>query len=668
MRFVRWTTPALVVTATIAACGQHLRSGTTANRADGDPSGVDAGAGVTDEASAAAPADAGAGGSLGDVLSDGSSADLDTPAVEARVNALVDQMTLDEKVGQMTQVGFTFLASSDDITTYALGSVLAGGDDAPSGNTPSDWLAMTAGYRAKAAATRLMIPLLFGIDAVHGNAKVKGATVFPHGIGMGCSRDTDLLTKAQAITAAEALAMGISWVFSPDVDVGRDERWGRTYESYGEDPTLVSGMAAAAVRGYQGATLGAPGTVLACAKHALGAGGTTWGTGVDGGIDQGDVGLDEASMRAIHLPPFQAAIGAGAMSIMVSYSSIQHAKMSASSKWLTDVIKGELGFRGFLVSDWGAIYQLPGTRQQAAAAAINAGIDMVMVPDDYVGFITDVKALVGNATIPQTRIDDAVRRILRAKVLAGLFDAAPPDGGALATVGSDAHRAVARQAARESLVLLKNDSALLPLSKSARIHVAGSGGNDLGIQAGGWTLGWQGSAGVDAGAFGGGTTIVEALRNAAASPSLVTYSVDGKGAASSGATVGVVVLSENPYAEYHGDTNDPSFDNASSPTIYDGTAAATLANMTAAKIPLVLLLLTGRPIRIESLLPKFGAVVAAWLPGSEGAGVADVVYGDANFVGTLSKSWPKDTTALPIVHDQTAYDPLFAYGFGLRYP
>ncbi len=664
MRRLRSTVHALLLVATaLAACGVSLRGAPEDGGADRE-GGARARGG--EDAAATSSPDAGTEASAADATSDGDAPDLDTPAVEAKVSALVSQMTLDEKVGQMTQVGFTFLASSDDITTYGLGSVLAGGDDAPADNAPADWFAMTASYRAKAAATRLKIPILFGIDAVHGNAKVKGATVFPHDIGMGCSRDTGLVTAAQAVTAAEVLAMGISWVFSPDVDVGRDERWGRTYESYGEDPVLVSQMATAAFRGYQGAALGSVGAVLACAKHAIGAGGTTWGTGVEGGIDQGDVELDEADMRAIHLPPFQAATEAGALSMMVSYSSFQQVKMSASSKWLTDVIKGELGFRGFLVSDWGAIYQLPGTRQQATATAINAGIDMVMVPDDYVDFIADMKALVGAGTIPQSRIDDAVQRILRAKVIAGLFDAPAPDAGALATVGSDAHRAVARQAARESLVLLKNDGALLPLSKSARIHVAGSGANDLGIQSGGWTLGWQGAAGVDAGAFGGGTTILEALRAGAASASLVTYSTDGSGAA--GASVGVVVLHELPYAEYHGDTSDPSFSNTADSNIYDGTAATTVANMTAAKIPLVLVLLTGRPVRIESLLPTFGAVVAAWLPGSEGAGVADVLYGDANFVGTLSKSWPKDATALPIAHDLSPYDPLFAYGFGLRYP
>jgi beta-glucosidase len=665
VRLLLRTVPVLLAAAAVAACGERQR-GVAAGRDEGGQDGAVARAMAAEEASAASSPDAGSDATQDGAAVDGATPDPDTPAVESRVSALVAQMTLDEKVGQMTQVGFTFLASSDDITTYGLGSVLAGGDDAPPGNTPGDWLAMTAEYRAKAAATRLKIPILFGIDAVHGNAKVKGATVFPHDIGMGCARDTDLVTRAQAVTAAETLAMGITWVFSPDVDVGRDERWGRTYESYGEDPALVSAMATAAVRGYQGMGLGSPGAVLACAKHALGAGGTTWGSGVDGGIDEGDVAIDEAGMRAIHLPPFQAAIGAGAMSIMVSYSSFQGVKMSASSKWLTDVVKGELGFRGFLVSDWGAIYQLPGTRRQAAAAAINSGIDMVMVPDDYVDFIADVKALVGDGTIAQTRIDDAVRRILRAKVLAGVFEASAPDPGGLAAVGSDAHRTIARQAVRESLVLLKNDGAVLPLSKSAHVHVAGRGASDLGVQAGGWTLGWQGGAGVDAAALGGGTTILDALRSAAGSSGLVTYSADGKGAA--GAAVGVVVLSENPYAEYYGDTPDPSFDNRSSPAIYDGTAAATVANMAAAKIPLVLVLLTGRPVRIESLLPKFGAVVAAWLPGSEGAGVADVLYGDANFVGTLSKSWPRDTTILPIAHDQSGYDPLFAYGFGLRYP
>jgi beta-glucosidase len=489
---------------------------------------------------------------------------------------------------------------------------------------------------------------------------------------MGCTGDTALVTQIEQATAAEVLAMGFSMSFSPDSDVGQDERWGRTYESFGEDPALVSRMVTAAVTGYQGARLGGPGSLLACPKHALGAGGTSWGTGVMGGIDQGDVQLTEAQMRAVHLPPFQAAVQAGAMAVMVSYSSWNGTKMSASAHWLTDVVKAELGYKGFLLSDYNAIRQLGGSSEAQAATAINAGLDMIMMSDGYTGFIGDVTTLVGNGTIATSRIDDAVTRILRAKVIAGLFDGPAPNGSALSTVGSAAHRRIARQAVRESLVLLKNDANVLPLSKTAHVLVAGPGANDVGVQAGGWTLGWQGVTQTAATAIGG-TTILTGMQAVASSPGLVTYSWDASSVPVD-TSVGVVVLYENPYAEYEGDTNDPSFDNTSASqdpsghVIYDGLAAGIVSKMESANVPLVLVLVTGRPVRIESYLPHFQGVVAAWLPGSEGEGVADVLYGDSKFSGTLSKSWPRDATVLPISSLQQGADPLFAFGFGLRYP
>ena len=533
--------------------------------------------------------------------------------VEARVTALLAQMTLAEKAGQMTMGGWTSLASTDDITTYGLGAL--GG--APADLLPSDWLTLTATARAKVAATRLGIPIIFAIDAVHGNAKVRATTVFPHNIGMGCTRDADLVRQAAVVNAAEVTALGLALAEAPDVDVGRDERWGRSYESFGEDPDLVSMMATAAFTGYRG-------NVLASAKHFLGAGGTAWGTGVGGRIDQGNVLVDEGEMRRVHLPPFAAAVAAGAQVVMVG----------------------------------------PDVRSDVLLA-LAAGIDLVNVAGPYAQVVAAIESLVTSGAVPESRIDQSVRRILRVKMRAGLFDAAPPDPSAVAAIGSPAHRAVARQAVRESMVLLQNDAALLPLPKGARVHVAGPGAADLGIQSGGWTLGWQGLTGVDSTAMGGGTTLVDALRAAATSPDLVTYSTDGTGAA--GADVGVLVLHELPYAEYEGDTPDPRFDSTASPNIYDGTAAGLVANMTAAHVPLVLVLVTGRPVRIESLLPSFGAVVAAWLPGSEGGGVADVLYGDASFTGKLARSWPKDTTVLPIAYDQTPYDPLYAYGYGLTY-
>jgi beta-glucosidase len=623
----------------------------------------------TETTTADAHGDASATPSGHDAATPAADAGLDTPAVEQTVSALLARMTLAEKVGQMVMVDYGDLTALSDITTYGLGAVLPGASEFPGNNTPQDWLDLTDQVRASAASTRLQIPVIFGIDAVHGSAKVAGATVFPHGIAMGSTRDASLVTQEEEITASELVAMGITMSFSPDSDVGQDERWGRTYESFGEDPTLVSTMVTAAVSGYQHPFLGAPGSVLACAKHALGAGGTTWGTGVKGGIDQGDTEITEAQMRAVHLPPFQAAVSAGAMAIMVSYSSWNGTKMSASNEWLTSVLKGELGYRGFLLSDYDAITQLPGDVSQEATTAINAGLDMIMMSKGLPAFVGAVESLVAAGTIAQSRVDDAVTRILRAKVMAGLFGAASPNGSALSTVGSAAHRQVARQAVHESMVLLQNDNNVLPLSRSAHVFVAGPGANDVGVQSGGWTLSWQGVTQTAAAGIGG-TTILAGMQSIASSPGLVTYAYDGSGVPA-GTSVGVVVLYENPYAEYEGDTDDPNFNNTSlsqdpsGHVIYDGLASGIVSNMEAANIPLVLVLLTGRPIRIESYLSKFSAVVAAWLPGSEGEGVADMLYGDAPFSGKLPKSWPKDSTLLPISSLQTGADPLFAFGFGL---
>jgi beta-glucosidase len=663
---------ALLVAAEVAACGgvgaTAVRSGPTPGDGGAQPmdaaSTAESSPGATDTGDEPAESSTGAD----------AAASADTPAVEARVAALLGQMTLAEKIGQMVMIDYGGLASYADLTTYFIGAVLPDGDESPSPNAPQDWLDFANQLRPMGLATRLGIPLILGIDAVHGDAKIAGATVFPHGIALGCTGDTTLVSEIEQATAAEVLATGFTMSFSPDSDVGQDERWGRTYESFAEDPGLASRMVTAAVTGYQGAQLGGPGSLMACPKHGLGAGGTSWGTGVAGGIDQGDAELTEAQMRAVHLPPFQAAVEAGAMAMMISFSSWNGTKMSASSFWLTSVIKGELGYKGFLLSDYNAIRQLDGDggSQAQEATAINAGLDMIMMSDGYASFISDVTTLVGNGTIAPARIDDAVTRILRAKVIGGLFDASAPTSAALSAVGSAAHRQIARQAVRESLVLLKNDNAILPLSKTASVVVAGPGANDVGVQSGGWTLAWQGVTETASEPIGG-TTILAGMQAAASSPDLVTYSWDGS-TVPAGTSVGVVVLYENPYAEYEGDTGDPNFNNTSASQdpsghiIYDGLAAGIVSNMQAANIPLVLVLVTGRPVRIESYLPTFQAVVAAWLPGSEGEGVADVLYGDAVFSGTLSKSWPRDATTLPISSLQPGADPLFAYGFGLRYP
>ncbi|HLK40416.1 MAG TPA: glycoside hydrolase family 3 N-terminal domain-containing protein [Polyangiaceae bacterium] len=649
------------------ACGTSIAGPSAVGSMSGADGGIDG-----------APLDGTTAGIAVDSAVAAASSPRDAPSsndqvTDDRATALLGEMTLAEKIGQMVMVDYGGLASLGDIATYGIGAILPSADEAPSTNAPQTWSDLTASFRAQAASSRLKIPLLLGIDAVHGNAKVAGATVFPHDIGLGATRDAALVTQVERATAAEVIATGFNMAFSPDSDVGQDERWGRTYESFGEDPTLASLLVTAAVGGYQGPGLGAAGAILACPKHFLGAGGTTWGTGVSGGIDEGDTQITDAEMRAVHLPPFKAAVDAGAMVIMVSYSSFNGDKMSSNGAWVTGVLKGELGFSGIVLSDFNAIRKLSGTSREQAAAAIGAGLDMIMMSDGYTGFIDDVTALVSDGTIPASRIDDAVTRILRAKFAAGLFDASRAAGAANATaLGGAAARRLARQAVQESLVLLKNDGALLPLSKSAHVVVAGPGANDLGVQSGGWTLGWNGVTQGSSAAIGG-TTILAGMQAAATSPDLVTYSWDGS-TVPSGTTVGVVVLYENPYAEFEGDTNDPSFDNTSSSqnpsghVIYDGLAAGIVGRMTAAKVPLVLLLVTGRPVRIESYLPRVGAVVAAWLPGSEGEGVADVLYGSAKFSGVLPKSWPRDATALPISSLQSNADPLFAYGFGLTYP
>jgi beta-glucosidase len=595
----------------------------------------------------------------------------DTPDIESKVSALLANMTPTEKLGQMVMADMASSKASD-VSSLFLGAVLASGNDGNT-NMPSDWLTVTNQYRSAAAGTPRAIPIIFGIDAVHGNAKVAGATVFPQEIGLGATGDGMLVQQVAAATAAEVTAMGFTMTFAPGADVGQDERWGRTYETLGEDPALVSPLVGYVMAGLQNGCWASGGpTLLGAVKHALAAGGTTWGTSPlssqvgFAGIDRGDAKLDENTIRTVHLPPFKAAIDAGAMSILVSYSSINGTAMINSGHWLTDTLKTELGFQGFILTDWDA---LPSTSSAAQiATAINAGVDMVMLSKGASTFINTLKSAVPG-TIPQSRIDDAVTRILRAKFVAGLFDQPAPAAGGLSVVGSADHAKIASQAVQESLVLLQNNNSRLPLSKSAHVVVAGLGGNDLGVQSGGWTLSWQGSKG---GTGIPGTTIFKAMQNVATSSSLVTYSADGSGA--NGADVGAVFLYENPYAEYCGDVPDPNFSAAaisrptSTPcgTPYDSNLASIVTKMKGANIPLVLVLVSGRPIRIESYLSTFDAVVEAWLPGSAGDGVANVLYGNASFSGKLPKSWPKDSTALPISSLQSGASPLFPFGFGLH--
>jgi len=470
--------------------------------------------------------------------------------------------------------------------------------------------------------------------------------------------------QAARITAEEVRATGINWAFAPCVAVPQDIRWGRTYEGFGESPELAKTLGEAAVRGLQGTKLSNPLAVLACAKHYVGDGGTTFGTGAPTKpgserypLDQGDTRLSEQELRAIHLPGYISAIKAGVGSIMPSYSSWNGVKCSASRRLLTEILKQELGFEGFLISDYAAVGQLPGDYKSQVEQTINAGMDMVMEPVRYREFFDTLKALVEQGRVPLTRIDDAVKRILRVKVALGLLEKGRSplaDRSLQKSFGSPEHRKVARQCVRESLVLLKNEHKALPISKTvARIHVAGSGADNIGIQCGGWTIDWQGKSGD---VTPGGTTILKAIQNAAPGKSKITYSKDGSGA--EGANLGIVVVGELPYAEMIGDRKDLSLSRED---------VATINRVKQAGIPVVVVLLSGRPLIIDEVLDKCDAFVAAWLPGTEGDGVADVLFGSYKPTGKLSFSWPRSMAQVPIHIGAKNYDPLFKYGFGLSY-
>jgi beta-glucosidase len=585
---------------------------------------------------------------------------------DSRVSPLLARMTLDEKVGQMTQPDQSFLVDEADIATYALGSLLSGGDSDPrAGNTFADWREMCDRYQKRALTSRLRIPLLYGVDAVHGNNNVIGAVVFPHNIGLGAAGDAAVVEEAARVTAEEVRAIGANWTFAPCVTVPRDERWGRSYEGFSEDTALVSRLGEAAVRGFQGSRLALPRSVVACAKHYVGDGGTAWGSGLHDGhgapLDQGDTRVDEATLRRIHLAPYVDAIRAGVATIMPSYSSWNGEKCSGSHRLLTEILKEELGFEGFVISDYGAIDQLPGDYRSHVKQSINAGMDMVMVPQKYREFIATLKDLVQSGEVPTARIDDAVRRILRVKFALGLMDEgrSPLADPALeASFGSAEHRAVARRAVAESLVLLKNEKKTLPLSrKVARLHVAGRGADDLAMQVGGWTVHWQGlrPPGRPPATIPG-TTILEAIRAAVSPSTRVTYSSDGAGA--SGASAVIVVVGEEPYAEGLGDRPDLGLARADK----DAIAAAKDSGA-----PVVVVLLSGRPMIVTDELAQADAFLAAWLPGTEGEGVADVLFGDHPPSGKLPMTWPRSMDQIPINAGDEDYDPLFPLGYGLRY-
>jgi beta-glucosidase len=595
---------------------------------------------------------------------------LPNAATEAFVTQLLANMTLEEKVGQMIQADIASISPAE-LRTYRLGSILAGGGAAPGDNvrtTPQAWLDLTDSFfRASltaTSATHAPIPILFGVDAVHGHAKVVGATIYPHNVGLGAAHDPDLIHRIGQATAEEVATTGIDWTFAPTVAVARDVRWGRSYESYSESPELVAAYAAAMVTGLQGerdtAQFMAPGRTLSSVKHFLGDGGT------QNGRDQGETVIPESELRAVHAAGYVAAIKAGALIVMASYNSWNGVKMHANRYLLTDVLKGQLGFEGFVVGDWNAHEQIPGCTKYKCAAAILAGVDMLMAPDSWRELYKNTLTQVRSGEIPQARVDDAVRRILRVKTIAGLFRRAAPkqrsDAGDFTRLGSTAHRALAREAVRKSLVLLKNDRHILPLNPRAKILVAGEAADSIGTQTGGWTIDWQGDRNSNAD-FPGATSIFGGIQAAvAAGGGTAVLSKEGRFTDKPDAAI--VVFGEGPYAEFEGDRETLEF----SPN--EHRSLELLRRLRAQGVPTVAVFLSGRPMWVNPWINASDAFVAAWLPGSEGEGVADVLFAGTehfDFTGRLAFSWPQ--TAMPVTFDAAGKSTgaQFARGWGLDY-
>ncbi|MFI8242143.1 glycoside hydrolase family 3 protein [Streptomyces sp. NPDC085866] len=582
--------------------------------------------------------------------------------VRKRVADLVSRMSLAEKAGQMTQAERGAVGDGGDIATYALGSLLSGGGSTPTPNTPEAWAKMIDAFQLRARATRFQIPLIYGVDAVHGHNNLSGATVMPHNIGIGATRDPRLAEQAGAVTAAEVRATGIPWDFAPCLCVSRDERWGRSYESFGEDPALVQSMETV-IQGLQGRANGRDlsrnDKVLATAKHFVGDGGTEYGSSTTGTykIDQGVTKVTRQQLEAVHLAPFETAVDRGIGTVMPSYSSLDvlgdgqgPVKMHARADMINGVLKDRMGFDGFVISDWNAIDQLPGDYASHVRTSVDAGLDMMMVPYTYKDFTGTLVDEVKAGRISERRIDDAVSRILTQKFRLGLFEHPYADTTGAAAIGSPEHRAVARRAAAESQVLLKNSGGLLPLKKSEKVYVAGSDADDIGNQSGGWTLTWQGSSGN----ITPGTTILQGMREAGGN---LTYSKDAS-APTDGYDVGVVVVGETPYAEGVGDVGNGH-------SLQLSAADRATVDKVCAAMKCAVLIVSGRPQLIGDRLDGIDALVASWLPGTEGEGVADVLYGKLPFTGQLPVTWPRSESQLPINVGDASYDPQFPYGWGL---
>ena len=645
------------------------------------------------------------------------------------ISGLVNQMTVDEKVGQMTQVDKRMLDSEKDIATYFLGSILSGGGSVPKDNTPKGWVNMVNSYQKQALSTRLKIPLIYGIDAVHGHNNVVGATVFPQNIGLGCSNDPELIYKVNQATAVEVAATGLHWTFSPCITVPKDDRWGRQYEGFSESTDIVSGLTRSAITGYEDALNVFGGRkIAACAKHFIGDGGTTWQTGsLKEGIhsykiDRGDTQLTEEKLRKIHLPPYKEAIKAGVKTVMISFNSWNGVKCHGSKYLINDLLKDELNFNGLVVTDWAGIDEIPGDYKSDIITSINAGIDLVMVPgalygqNHYKTFIQMLKESIEEGSIPMERINDAVTRILSVKYDLDLFDSPYGKTDYVSEVGSQKHRKIAREAVRKSMVLLKNNSKVLPINKNKNITLVGSGANNLGMQNGGWTVEWQGRMtpdftildknndgvlklsevsgfnkdiyqnkynsgsvesyfkNLDANSNGNvlkkefekaidqspyqpdGTSILDAILSAVDDKKQVNYDPRAQNIGKNDLLV--AVIGEYPYAEGYGDNPDiglNNFDSAVLKKCYDSGN------------DIIVIMLSGRPLIISDHIDSWDGFIAAWLPGMAGEGIADILFGNNNPTGKLSFSWPKSVGQLPLNEGDKNYEPLFPFGYGLSY-
>ncbi|KTE05352.1 glycoside hydrolase family 3 protein [Sphingopyxis sp. H115] len=590
-----------------------------------------------------------------------SPAAITDPATEARIDALIAKMTVAQKVGQLIQADISTITPKD-LETYPLGSILAGGNSGPNGNERSsaaDWAKLVGEFRAvsmKPQANGIAIPIIFGVDAVHGHNNVPGATLFPHNIGLGAARDPELIQRIGAVTAAEIAGSGIEWTFAPTLAVPQDLRWGRSYEGYASDPKLIADYAKAMVIGLQGPlvagkTVGAQ-HVAATAKHFLADGGTFEGK------DQGDAKVDERELIAKHAMGYPAAIDAGALTVMASFSSWQGVKHHGNKGLLTDALKTKMGFDGFVVGDWNGHGQVAGCSVTDCAQSINAGLDMFMAPDSWKGLYETTLKQAKDGTIPAARLDDAVRRILRVKYKLGLFTEGHVDRSVVKAIGTPEHLAVAREAVAKSLVLIKNNGNVLPIKPGARVLVTGPAADSMAIQSGGWTISWQGTDVVRSD-FPNGQTIWEALDKSVRDAGGVATLSEG-GVFKEKPDVAIVVFGEAPYAEFQGDVATLDYQ----PT--EASDLATLRKLKAAGIPVVALFLSGRPMFTNPEINAADAFVAGWLPGSQGAGVADVLVAGKDgktargFTGTLPFAWPSDARS-PVEK------PQFAVGYGLKY-